>query len=152
MNIKFTFKPVEIKKPRISNNKKVSMLLYCVAKKDKNDNWIAKINTKGLENYNDTTILPFSEKSFDLRGKNNVWYRKLDRRGHVVRCVRSDVEAFMSPGNSKDYISLRENAVFTGHIVKHEGNLYFNIKDYVGPYNKCSNLLEKRMKKEIEEK
>ena len=136
----FTFKPVVIKPKKItSSHKPLTKILYCLATKDENNQWIAKINTKGIEGYEELTILPFTEKSFELKGRNNVFRTKKDKTGHWVRVIRTDVEAEFYPGNIQDYCTLCENCVFSGHIVKVDGITQFDMSVYQGTTKECDN-------------
>lgn len=138
----FTFKPVVIKPKSIPNDyKPLTKLLYCVAHKNKENNWEAHINTKNIEGYEDVTILPFSEKSFELLNRNNVFYHIKDKDNHWTRIIRTDVEARVSPGNVETYCTLCENCIFSGHIVKINGIRQFNMSSYQGTIRECGYLV-----------
>lgn len=150
----FTFKPVVIKPKKIpTSHKPLTKLLYCLAVKDENNQWIAKINTKGIEGYKEVTILPFTEKSFELKGRNNIFRINKDKHGHWVRVIRTDLEAELYPGNTVSYCTLCENCVFSGHIVKIDGITQFDMSLYQGTSRECSDLLTmtNKIKKDEEE-
>ena len=149
----FTFKPVVAKPKRISNSHKpLTRILYCVAKKTENG-WEAHINTKGLEGYEEITIIPFTERSFELKGVNDVFYHKKDEKNHWVRIIRTDIEATSNPGNPQTYCTLCDNCIFSGHIVKIEGKFQFDMSVYQGTFKQCENLMTmvNKTKKEDEE-
>ena len=150
----FTFKPAVIKPKRIpTSHKPLTKILYCLATKDENNQWIAKINTKGIEDYEEVTILPFTEKSFELKGRTDVFYHQKDKYGHWVRIIRTIPQAEDSPGNPQTYCTLCENCVFSGHIVKVNGITQFDMSLYQGTSRECSDLLtiENKIKKHEEE-
>lgn len=142
----FTFKPVVLKPKRESNSHKpLTRILYCKAVKTE-DGWKAYINTKGIEGYQDSTILDFTEKSFGLRGHNNIFYiDKKDNRW--VRLIRNDADATLSENISQGYYSLCPNCVFSGHIVKVDGNYQFDMSVYQGTLKQCESLLTMTNKK-----
>ncbi len=149
----FTFKPVVKPKKIHSTYKPLTKILYCIAIKDENNQWVAKINTKGIEGYKEITILPFTEKSFELKGRNNVFRVNKDKTGHWVRVIRTDLEAELYPGNIVSYCTLCENCVFSGHIVKIDGISKFDMSVYQGTIKECSDLLimTNKIKKDEEE-
>lgn len=153
-NAGFTFKPIVAKPKRTPNtHKPLSKILYCVARKNENNEWEAHINTKGIEGYEDTTVLPFTEKSFELKGRNDVFRINKDKYGHIVRVIRSDVDAEFYPGNKEGLCTLCEGCVFSGHIVKVDGNFQFDMSLYQGTFKQCDELLTMTNKiKKYEEK
>ena len=61
-SIGFTFKPVAPKpKKVVSSHKPLTKILYASARKNEEGNWLAYVNTKGLPDMQDLTILPFTE-------------------------------------------------------------------------------------------
>lgn len=150
----FTFKPAVIKPKRIpSTHKPLTKILYCLAKKDDNGEWKAYINTKGIPEYKDVTILSFTEKSFELKGRNEVFRVSKDKYGHYVRVIRTDTEADLYPGNKESYCTLCENCVFSGHIVNVDGIAQFDMSVYQGTSKQCDALLTmtNKIKKNEEE-
>lgn len=152
-------------KPKVVRNefKHASIILYALANKDENGEWKATVNIKGLTDYKkeldikpsvDTVVLPFTEKSFELKGRNIVFRVKKDKTGHWVKVIRPYDEANYFPGNSADFCTLCENCVFSGHIVKYEGEYKFNMSVFQGTKNQCEELLNKdneRKKKQEQE-
>ena len=146
----FTFKPVAPKEKRVSNSHKhLTRILYCKAVKTE-DGWKAHINTKGIEGYQDVTILDFTEKSFGLRGHNNIFYIDVDTK-HWVRFIRNDVDAMFAENVSPGYYSLCPNCVFSGHIVKVDGVSQFDMSIYQGTLKECESLLTMTNKKKKDE-
>lgn len=148
----FTFKPIVVKPKRISNtHKAITKILYCVAHKNEKGEWEAHINTKGLENYKDVTILPFTEKSFELKGRNDVFYHEKDKYNHWTRIIRTDADANNTPGNPITYCTLCENCVFSGHIVKIDSEYQFDMSVYQGTFKECEDLLTHNNKNKNDE-
>lgn len=150
----FTFKLATPKPKRISSSHKpLTKILYCSARKDDEGNWKAYINTKGLPNMEDLTILPFTEKSFELKDRTDVFYHKPDKYGHYTRIIRTYDVAMFSPGNKETYCTLCPKCVFSGHIVKVDGVMQFDMSVYIGTDRECSDLLTmvNKIKKDEEE-
>lgn len=144
----FTFKPVVPKPKRISDSHKpLTRILYCVAVETE-EGWKAHINTKGVEGYQNVTILDFTEKSFELKGVNIVFRKE---NGKIIQCIRSDMDAMISPGNRVTYCTLCNNCVYSGHIVKVDGIPQFDMSLFKGTRRQCENLITISNKKIKEE-
>lgn len=154
MPLKFTIKPAALKPkkdPTVSNNKKyLTKILYCIAHNTDNG-WKAYINTRGLEGYEDLTILPFTEKSFELKGRRDVFLHHKDSTGHWVRIMRNQIDSIISPGSPEVYCTLCENDCFTGHIIKIDGILQFDMSNYKGTANEYYAQLTRTNRKDNEE-
>ena len=149
----FTIKPAAIKpKKTPSTNKPLTKILYCVAHKNEDGVWKAHINTRGLEGYEKITILDFTEKSLDLKGKTNVFSHEKDKTGHYVRVIRSEINANINPGTPEQYCTLCENKCFSGYIVKVNNIYQFDMIAYKGTKCQCEPLLTRNNAKEKEEK
>lgn len=139
--IGFSIKPASLKpKKEKAPKKQVIKVLYCIARKE-NGEWKAYINTKGIENYKDVTILNFTPKSFILKGKTNIFSKEKDKTNHYVRIIRSINDSYIFEGNDELYCSLCENRVFSGHIVTIDGVSYFDMKEYQGNLSQCKLLV-----------
>lgn len=148
----FTFKPITIKPKKVNSSyKPLTQILYAVAYKNENGEWEAHVNTRGLRNYQDVTILPFTEKSFDLKGRNDVFRVNKDEKGYNVRIIRDDLTAEYHPGDNKYLCSICENQVFSGHIVIIDGIKQFDMSVYQGPRKHCPELLNKLNKEKVKE-
>lgn len=153
MPYSFTIKPSVLKPKRISttpSKKYLTKLLYCVAHKTENG-WKAYINTRGLEGYENVTILDFTENSFELKGRCDVFLHHKDKTGHWVRIIRHSFYANTNPGSPEVYCSLCDNDCFSGHIMKVNGVLQFDMSSYQGTAKQCEVLLTKINKKEEKE-
>ena len=154
MPLQFTIKPSALKPKRTTSNndskKYLTKILYCVAHNTE-DGWKAHINTRGLEGYEDLTILPFTKKSFELKGRRDVFLHHKDKTGHWVRIMRSSMQSIINPGSPEVYCTLCENDCFTGHIVKIDGVLQFDMSSYKGIATEYYAQLTRINKKDNEE-
>ena len=154
MPLQFTIKPSALKPKRTTSNnnskKYLTKILYCVAHNTE-DGWRAYINTRGLEGYEDLTILPFTEKSFELKGRRDVFLHHKDNTGHWVRIMRSSMQSIINPGSPDIYCTLCDGDVFTGHIIKVNNELQFDMSTYKGMYCEYSIKLTTSNNKDNEE-
>lgn len=86
---------------------------------------------EGDELSNEQLVLPFTEKSLDLRDKLYVWLKKKDKYGHNVCIIRDSFTAHLHPGIPTQYDVFKENILISGHIVRKDGKMYFNYEDLV---------------------
>lgn len=86
-------------------------------------------------------ILEFTEKSYDLTGRTNVFSRKLDEHGHRVRVIRDAFRCKIMPGLPEQYIPFAPNWIVKGYIVKEGLIKKFNFKDLVGINGYTMNVL-----------
>lgn len=133
-----TPKPVKVPKPQ----KAVSTLLYALSFKDENGNWKAKVNTKLIPDYPDFIICDFTEKSHQVKGKENLFYTKKDKHNHWVRLVLTKVDALTFDGDKSTYSTFCERNVYSGHLIKVDNKLEFEMLDFIGYGNKYNYLIE----------
>lgn len=140
----FTIKPSALKpkKTPSNNNKYLTKIVYCTACKNEEGIWLAHVNTKDLEGYEELTILPFTEKSFELKGRTDIFYREKDKYNHYIHIMRNSFDAYINPGCSELYTTLAENSVFSGHIVKIDGILQFDMSSYKGELSEYDYLIK----------
>ena len=130
-DFKFSFTPVKTKSKAKVSKRHISKILFCESIKGGNGNWVAKIDTSGLEGYSKTTILPFTEESYILKGKPIVFRHKKDAQGHYVMIMRSIADSEISPGNPQDFTPFCEKCMYSGRIITIEGIKYFDVRRYV---------------------
>lgn len=80
----------------------------------------------------DLRILEFTERSYDLTGKTNVFSRTVDKKGRRTRYIRNAVYAKHMPGLPEQYIPFAPNWIVRGYIVKDQGISKFDFKSLVG--------------------
>ena len=80
----------------------------------------------------DLLILDFTERSYDLTGKINVFSRTVDDKGRRTRFIRNPINAKFMPGLPEQYIPFAPNWIVRGYIVKDNGIMKFDFKSLVG--------------------
>lgn len=83
---------------------------------------------------NEQLILPFTEKSLELRDKEYVFLKEKDKYGHNVCVIREYMDAHLNPGTPTQYDVVKENILIAGHIVRKNGKMYFEYEDLVAYY------------------
>ena len=86
---------------------------------------------EGDELSNEQLILPFTERSLDLKGKIYVFLKEKDKYGHYVCIIRNTRTANLSPGLPTQYNTVHENLLLAGHIIRKNGKMYFEYEDFV---------------------
>ena len=71
------------------------------------------------------TILPFTEKSYDLKGKTSIFTKTKGKYGYT-RYVRTEDKAKVFPGDSDIYVPFAPNWIVKGDIINDKGVLKFD--------------------------
>lgn len=139
----FSFRLNPVKKVKVNRpSKKINSLLYAQAIKREDGTWFARVKTKNFEGYKDITILPFTEKTFELKGKIDVFTHKQDKHGYYTRVIRTEQDSIVYPGNKEDYCVLCDKCIFQGYIVKTLDGVYFDVVKFIGVYSKYKYLID----------
>lgn len=138
----FSIKPVKKVRVKVSSTPVIKQALYCKPVYV-NDELVAHINTKGLDGYENVTILPFSKESFELRGKTHIFSKEKNSDGKYVHILRSKDTAEMYPCSEERYTSICENSIYKGYIIKRNNDLVFNVTEYVSTIKANDILLTK---------
>lgn len=138
----FSIKPVKKVRAKVSSTPIVKQVLYCKPVVQ-DDTLMAHINTKGLDGYENVTILPFSKESFDLKGKIHIFAKEKNKEGKYVHIIRSKDTAEMYPGNDEIYTPICENSLYKGYIIKSGKELVFKVTEYVSTIKANDILLTK---------
>ena len=77
------------------------------------------------------TILPFTETSYNLKGRKNVFTRTKDEFGRRTRYIRSEEKAKFHYGDSNRYIPFAPNWIVKGNIIRDNGVLKFDFIDLI---------------------
>ena len=80
----------------------------------------------------DLRILEFTERSYDLTCKTNVFSRTVDSKGRHTRFIRNPMNAKFMPGLPEQYIPFAPNWIVKGYIVNDNGNKKFDFTSLVG--------------------
>lgn len=81
-------------------------------------------------------IVPFTEKSYDLRGKTSIFNKIPDKKGRYIRHIRTEEKSKFFPGNSDVFVPFAPNWIVKGNLVREGLILKFdfisliNIKGY----------------------
>lgn len=124
-----------IKPKRIPKKNRASR--RCLAVVIKNDGkFYAKIPYNNSEDCDEFYILPFTEESLSLKGKDYVFSTKLDEYGKRVCVIRDSVWCKLHPGIPEQYDVLIENILICGYMVRIDGVLHFKYEHLIAftPY------------------
>ena len=70
-------------------------------------------------------ILPFTKKSYDLKGKTSIFSKTKGKYGYT-RHVRTEDKAKVFPGDSDKYVPFAPNWIVKGNIINDKGVLKFD--------------------------
>ena len=99
---------------------------------DENGTDKVSINMENDPVHPDLLVLDFTERSYDLTGKTNVFSRTVDSKGRCIRFIRNLINAKFMPGLPEQYIPFAPNWIVRGYIVKDNGTMKFDFKSLVG--------------------
>lgn len=109
-----------ISKPSVkieAKNKKAYVIL------ENEEYKVSLINeSDGINNH---TILPFTKKSYDLKGKTSIFTKTKGKYGYT-RYVRTEDKAKVFPGDSDIYVPFAPNWIVKGDIINDKGVLKFD--------------------------
>ena len=71
------------------------------------------------------TILPFTKRSYDLKGKTSIFTKTKGKYGYT-RYVRTEDKAKVFPGDSDIYVPFAPNWIVKGDIINDKGILKFD--------------------------
>ena len=127
-------------KPKVNHeDKPVRVSRLCLGVCVKEDGMF-KIHIKTSREHNaDILSIPFTEESFNLKGRTTVFSVKKDRRKRYIRYLRDKMRSIIFPGFPKQYCTVSEKEVCSGYIVRVKGKLYFELNDVHG---KGENLID----------
>lgn len=88
-----------------------------------NEYKVSLINeSDGINNH---TILPFTKRSYDLKGKTSIFSKTKGKYGYT-RYVRTEDKAKVFPGDSDIYVPFAPNWIVKGDIINDKGVLKFD--------------------------
>ena len=82
--------------------------------------------------YPDLRVFDFTERSYDLTGKTNVFSRNPNKKGKYTRYIRNEANAKYMPGLPEQYVPFAPNWIVRGYIVRDQGINKFDFKSLVG--------------------
>ena len=74
---------------------------------------------------NNRKILPFTKRSYDLKGKTSIFSKTKGKYGYT-RYVRTEDKAKVFPGDSDIYVPFAPNWIVKGDIINDKGVLKFD--------------------------
>lgn len=80
----------------------------------------------------DLLVLEFTERSYDLTGKANVFSRTVDSKGRRTRFIRNSMDTKFMPGLPEQYIPFAPNWTVKGYIVMDNGIRKFDFRSLIG--------------------
>ena len=99
---------------------------------DETGTYKVSINMENDPVHPDLLVLDFTERSYDLTGKTNVFSKTVDSKGRRIRFIRNLINAKFMPGLPEQYIPFAPNWIVRGYIVKDNGTMKFDFKSLVG--------------------
>ena len=99
---------------------------------DENGTYKVSISMENDPVHPDLLVLDFTERSYDLTDKLNVFSRTVDNKGRRTRFIRNTINAKYMPGLPEQYIPFAPNWIVRGYIVKDNGISKFDFKSLVG--------------------
>ena len=74
---------------------------------------------------NNRKILPFTKRSYDLKGKTSIFSKTKGKYGYT-RHIRTEDKAKVFPGDSDKYVPFAPNWMVKGNIINDKGILKFD--------------------------
>ena len=99
---------------------------------DEDGTFKVAIDMQNDETHPDLLILEFTDRSYDLTDKTNVFSRTVDSKGRRTRFIRNPMNAKFMPGLPEQYIPFAPNWIVKGYIVNDNGNKKFDFTGLVG--------------------
>lgn len=84
-------------------------------------------------NNEEDLVLDFTEKSFNLKGRESIFTKSTDKKGKHTRIIRSTDYARICPGSPELYTPFSVNWIINGYVVEHDKKKYFEFNDLVNP-------------------
>lgn len=135
MDIKFTINLAKGKsvplKPKAPSTNKVSRLCIGTCIKE-DDEYKIRIPIGYKNDGPEFLILPFTENSLDLRGKEIIFLKKKDKTNHYVAIYRNNDNIGKIPPKFTQYTTVVEGEICSGYIVSEQGKHLFQLKGVHG--------------------
>lgn len=117
------------KKRNVSTKSNViSRICRAIVIKD-DEGFKAKIRVNNEENA-DILLIPFTTESYDIKGKEIIFSKERIDDGRF-RCIIRDKASAILYNDVEHYIPFRKNIVITGNIVRIDGKMYFQYKEFI---------------------
>lgn len=106
----------------------ISRICRAVVIKD-DEGFKAKIAVNNEEN-SDVLLIPFTTESYNIKGKEIIFSKERIDNGRF-RCIIRDKASAILYNDVEHYIPFRKNIVITGNIVRIDGKMYFQYKEFI---------------------
>ena len=139
-----SFKPVELKKHKTSIEHKpiYKKKVYCVCIEETPNNFKAYVNAESNLEFPDTISIPFTERSYNLKGKTKVFTISKDKKGKSICIIRTLLDANNCPGLPTQYTPFKHKYVYSGYIVKINGKKQFDVVEVFDNLSYCKDLVK----------
>lgn len=129
MNIitSFKFKPIKAKKVSICI-KRISAITQGLVTVE-NGEYKCHIFADDNTTSSGDIILPFTERSYYLKGRETIFDRVRNDEDKKIRYVRTHIQALTFPGDSNKFVPFGPNWIVKGYIVEIESKKYFDFSD-----------------------
>ena len=122
---------VSVPKPKRKASDGISKISRITRGKVILDEGIYKVEVKN-EDEKTTTIYEFTERSYDLTGRTDIFSKEKDEFGRTVRYIRDQLSAKLMPGSPEHYTPFATNWIISGNIVNDKGKIKFDFKNLIG--------------------
>lgn len=116
---------------------KISRKCFAVVKEIDNEFKAIITLTKDDNLGNEQLVLPFTDKSLDLKDKQYIFLKEKDKYNNYVCIIRDYKIKFLNPGDPNKHTTIHDNLLIAGYIVRKEGKMYFDYEDLIA-YNYLS--------------
>lgn len=76
-------------------------------------------------------VLPFTDKSLDLKNKQYIFLKEKDKYNNYVCIIRDNKNKHLNSGNPNIHTTIHNNLLIAGYIVRKEGKMYFDYEDLI---------------------
>lgn len=133
-------KPVKETK-QSKSTKNISRRCFAVVEYN-NESLVARVCISPIEDPDEYILIPFTDKSLELKGKTYVFIKDLDKYGHIVCITRDSNTANISYGLNSQYDVLKPGLLISGFIIRNNGRLYFDYEQLIAYTEKGQHINE----------
>lgn len=89
----------------------------------------ARLITSPVEECTELLVIPFTEDSFNLKGKTHIFLKEKDKRNHYICYIRDEFKAKLYPGSDTQFNSLVNGILVSGHVYRKDKQMYFKYEN-----------------------
>lgn len=132
MNIitSFKFKPIKTAKKVSIGIKRISQITQGLVTV-KNGEYKCHVFADDNSTSSGDIILPFTERSFNLKGRETIFTRVYNDEDKKTRYIRTCLHSLTFPGDSKTFVPFGPNWIVKGYIVEQDEKKYFDFEDLI---------------------